>query len=110
MKVYVAGKVSGEDRDKCRYKFGYNSTKLREQGHKVINPFAMFDDMRGGFSKEDEMTICFAAITVCDAVYMLADWHESEGAKAEHKFALDHGKKIIYQAAEGLYGSKNNNV
>ena len=108
MKVYVAGKVTGEDRDKCRYKFGYNATKLREQGHKVINPFAMFEDMRKGFDKEDEMTICFAAITICDAVYMLADWHESEGAKMEHKYALDHGKKIIYQAAEGLYGNKNN--
>lgn len=104
MKIYVAGKVTGEDRDKCRYKFGYNSARLREQGHKVINPFALFEDMRKGFDKEDEMTICFAAISVCDAVYMLTDWHESEGAKMEHEFALNHGKKIIYQAAEGLHG------
>ena len=102
MKVYISGKVTGEFRDKCRYKFGYYATRLREQGHSVINPFAMFNDMRGDFDKEDEMTICFAAITVCDAVYMLEDWHDSEGAKMEHKFALDHGKKIIYQTAEGL--------
>ena len=102
MKIYVAGKVTGEFRDKCRYKFGYFATRLREQGHQVINPFAMLDDMRGVFTKEDEMTICFAAITVCDAVYMLEDWHESEGAKMEHKFALDHGKKIIYHSAEVL--------
>lgn len=99
-KVYVAGKVTGEDSYKCRSKFGYHASRLRAQGHKVINPFALFEDMRGDFDKEDEMTICFAAIAVCDAVYMLADWHESEGAKAEHKFALDHGKEIIYQTAE----------
>lgn len=110
MKVYIAGKVTGENREHCRYKFGYVSSELRKKGHSVINPFAMFEDMRGYFEKEDEMTICFAAITVCDAVYMLTDWHDSEGAKMEHKFALDHGKKIIYQAAEGLYGSKNSKV
>ena len=107
MKIYVAGKVTGEDRDKCRYKFGYNATRLRDQGHMVVNPFAMLDDLRGVFDKEAEMTICFAAISVCDAVYMLSDWHESEGAKMEHEFALNHGKKIIYQAAEGLNGGKS---
>ena len=101
-KIYVAGKVSGLDRDKTRYKFGYTSARLREKGYAVINPFAMLDDTRGYLDREAEMTICFAAISACDAVYMLEDWSDSPGARAEHKFALDHGKEIIYQTAERM--------
>ena len=42
------------------------------------------------------------AISACDAVYMLEDWSDSPGARAEHQFALDHGKEIIYQTAERM--------
>lgn len=102
MKVYVAGKVSGLDRDKTRYKFGYAATRLREKGHAVINPFAMLDDTRGALDYEDEMAICFAAVDVCDAIYMLEDWSESPGARREHEYALNKGKKIIYQTVERM--------
>ena len=101
-KVYVAGKVSGLDRDKTRDKFGYMASRLREQGYAVINPFAMLEDTRYDLDREAEMTICFAAITVCDAVYMLEDWSESPGARAEHEFAINKGKEIIYQTAERM--------
>lgn len=101
MKIYVAGKVSGLDRDKTRYKFGYAATKLREQGHAVINPFAMLEDLRRDFEYEDEMAICFAALDVCDAVYMLEDWPESPGARREHEYALNKGKQVIYQSVKG---------
>lgn len=101
-KIYVAGKVTGLDRDKTRYKFGYAASRLREKGFAVINPFAMLEDTRYQLDREAEMTICFAAISACDAVYMLEDWSDSPGARAEHKFALDHGKEIIYQTAERM--------
>ena len=106
MKVYVSGKVTGEDRDKTRDKFGYAATRLRENGHAVVNPFAMLEDLRRKFDREDEMTICFAALMVCDAIYMLKDWSDSPGARAEHEYAVNHGMKIIYQSAEAINGKK----
>lgn len=103
MKIYIAGKVTGEMPIPVQYKFGYASTKLKEQGHKVINPVALLRPMIvDGFDYEDLMTMCFAAISVCDAVYMLEDWHDSPRAKREHEYALNAGKKIIYQTAERM--------
>ena len=88
---------------KCQYKFGYISSKLREEGHKVINPVVLNDSLhKGGFDYEDIMRICYSAIDICDAVYMLDDWNESKGARLEHEFAINAGKKIIYQTAERM--------
>lgn len=98
MKIYIAGKVTGEDAFRCGLKFGYRSSKLREEGHKVINPFAIFSSLStAGFSHEDIMHLCYAAIDVCDAVYMLEDWPGSKGARMEHEYALKIGKTVIYQ-------------
>lgn len=98
MKIYIAGKVTGELPYKYRHKFGYTATKLRAEGHSVINPVEINDPLdKGDFDYEDRMVLCFAAIAICDAVYMLEDWHNSPGAKREHEYAVNAGKKIIYQ-------------
>ena len=100
-KVYVSGKITGEAPIACGLKFGYASTKLREQGYKVINPYALFKPMtEEGFDYDDLMSMCYRAIDVCDTVYMLDDWHLSSGAKNEHEYALTHSKTVIYQSAE----------
>lgn len=98
-KIYVAGGAADIDREKNRYKFGYASSKLRERGYAVINPFSMLEDTRHLLDTESELTICFAAISVCDSVYMLDDWAESLKARAEHEFALKQGKEVIYESA-----------
>ena len=101
MKIYVAGKITGDLPYHYKYKFGYAASNLRKEGHKVISPVelnaALEKDL---FDYEDMMTMCFAAIDVCEAVYMLMDWENSPGAKREHEYALKLGKKIMYQAAE----------
>lgn len=106
MKIYIAGKITGELPYYYWHKFGYAATKLRADGHQVINPVELNDPLeKGGFAYEDMMKICFAAIDVCEAVYMLKDWHESPGAKREHEYAINSGKKIIYQNAEKVAGN-----
>lgn len=103
MKIYVAGKVTGEFPYYCKYKFGYAATKLRKEGHKVISPMelgAAFE--KDQFDYEDIMAVCFASIDICDAVYMLEDWHNSPGARREHEYAINSGKEIIYQTAENV--------
>ena len=101
MKIYIAGKVTGEKPFHYMHKFGYAATKLREQGHSVINPLEINEPLNiGDFTYEDKMALCFAAIDICDAVYMLDDWPYSPGARREHEYALNAGKKIIYQNVE----------
>ena len=103
MKIYIAGKVTGEMPIPVNYKFGYAGTKLKEKGHKVINPVVLLQSMKNaGFDYEDLMAMCFKAIDICDAVYVLSDWHDSPGARREHEYAINSGKEIIYQTAENV--------
>ena len=50
MKVYVAGKITGESPIQCGLKFGYAASILKSQGYKVINPYMTFSPLsEGGF-------------------------------------------------------------
>lgn len=101
MKIYISGKISGVDRTKYEDKFRYAAQRLRDRGHKVINPVYMCAGLaRDGFTYDDLMQIDIAALEVCDAVYMLADWKESPGARREHERAEELGLEIIYQEEE----------
>ena len=42
-------------------------------------------------------------LATCDAIYMLPDFLDSKGAKAEHAFAVATGKKVYY--AEELFAN-----
>ena len=102
-KIYIAGKITGELPFDCGHKFGYAATKLKGQGNAVFNPYYTLNPMTtSGFNYEDLMKMCFRAIEVCDAVYMLKDWHDSPGARREHEYALKIGKEVIYEIAENV--------
>lgn len=103
MKIYIAGKVTGLKPTEYGLKFGYTASKLRKRGHSIINPVPMLSDVFWGeFSHADLMHICYSAIDVCDAVYMLKNWTDSRGAKLEHEYALKNGKKIYYEEIKGV--------
>lgn len=44
----------------------------------------------------DYMTISFALLSVCDAIYMLPGWENSNGATAELHYANVHGKIVMF--------------
>jgi hypothetical protein len=99
MKVYISGKITGEIPYKTMGKFGFAMSHLRDKGHTPFNPAVTFSTLAGSFSYDDIMKLCFAAIDICDAVYMLEDWHDSPGARAEHEYALKKGKEVLYETA-----------
>lgn len=94
MKVYIAGRITGVDYDKAVEMFDAAEHIWIARGDSVINPTCLPGE---GFSHADYMHICLAMIDVCDAVYFLNNWRQSEGAKQEHEYAVAHGKKIIYE-------------
>ena len=101
MKIYISGKITGLKPTDYGLRFGHTASKLRSKGNRVINPAVMLSEANSeGFNHDELMHICYAAIDVCDAVYMLSNWFESKGAKLEHQYALDKGKKVFYQGVE----------
>lgn len=90
-KIYIAGKITGLD----NYKELFNKVEKEflAKGYRVMNPSILPE----GFTWIEYMTICYKMIDVCDEIYMLNNWTDSDGAKAEHYYATEKGKKISYQ-------------
>ena len=95
MKVYIAGKITGEDRSAVVEKFANASCKLRTAGHLPFNPSVLPDYEQ--VDHADYMHICYAMVDVCDAIYMLKDWRQSAEAREELQYASDWKKKIMYE-------------
>ena len=101
MKIYIAGKITGEPIRECYEKFWFASDYICLEMSEImfteiINPL----ELKGiyfGITHQKAMDICLDALKECTHAYFLKDWKESEGAKIEHKFCIDNGIKIIYQ-------------
>lgn len=100
-KVFISGKITGEQIDECFHKFANAWLYIFElekddQIIEKVNPLWL-EGIYFGISHKEAMEICLKELKTCSHIYMLKDWKESEGAKIEHQFALDNGIKIIYQ-------------
>lgn len=108
-RIYIAGKITGEDLDKCEEKFNAYGhylaeskfiTKLsnfRESGNIsfthgfLINAHLIPDGTWEKYMKND-----LRQLLLCDEIHMLPCWVNSKGAKIEHQLALDLGIVIKY--------------
>lgn len=90
MKVYIAGKITG-DAD-YRAKFKRAEDRLKEEGYTVINPAVL----TSGLDRADYGRICAAMLDSADAVAFLGDFGESQGAKLEFEYCKYAKKKIIH--------------
>lgn len=97
MKIYIAGKITGEPRMEMKAKFNHAAEQLSKQGHETFIPSVLpaYDDV----SHADYLHVCFGMIDICDAIYMLKDWQRSKGARMELQYAADWRKKILYEDA-----------
>ncbi len=90
MKIYIAGKITGDKYYKRKFREVENM--LRGHGHIVISPTVLAD----GMTTADYMRICFAMIDTADAVFFLPDWTQSKGAQLEMAYCQYIGKEIYY--------------
>ena len=89
MKVYIAGKITGNENYKAE--FAEAEEKLRELGHIPLNPAVLPE----GLEKADYMRICLAMLDSADAIAPLLSWTRSDGAAIEMSLARYTGKKQI---------------
>ena len=86
MKVYIAGKIAGDQRYKV--KFREAAKALEAAGHVVLNPATLPDGLTGA----DYMRICMAMVDVSDVAVFLPDYRESRGAMVEWAYCQRIGK------------------
>lgn len=86
MKIYIAGKISGEDMAECAIKFEKAYKEIRSMGADAVNPLTVVDDPHAAW--QDAMRKCVRAMMGCDAVFALPDYTDSKGAMIETDLAL----------------------
>ena len=108
MRVYISGKI-GEDvlSEATRQKFARAEAMLKGKGFETFNPttsglgahaesLARAADYKTSFYQE--ILLCdLAQLAQCDAIYMLADWSESNGANVEFDFAVATDKQRFWE-------------
>ena len=110
MRIYIAGKITGEPIITCLKKFIRAAARISTQFIKIeervnetvgVAPDTIIPlELEGiyfGISHEAAMKICLEALKDCTHAYFLDDWKQSEGAQEEHLFCEENGIKIIYQ-------------
>ena len=96
MKIYIAGKITGNPDYVAQ--FAEAEAALRAKGHSVMNPArivpaAAFD----AFDYRDSMRVSRAMQNVCEAVYFLPNWKDSDGARQEHAHARATWQRMYFK-------------
>ena len=109
-RVYIAGPVAGCDLDETIERFASLQTKLEKEGHTVINPVAIIQEvnfarfMAGKVELSDDNTkhrrvilshCIFSLLRYADELHLLPGWQESAGSQAEKKVAEAIGLPVI---------------
>lgn len=92
MVVYIAGRMRGLE-DFGQSKFMAAEDKLVEAGHTVLNPAKFPPTM----PYERCMPICLAMLEQADAIYVLDNWEDSEGARLELAYARFQKKVVMFE-------------
>lgn len=101
MIVYIAGKITGEPLEFCKYKFQEVENTFREKGIIPVNPFKLGCKDHWSFAQCKPFN--FKAIRQCNAIFMLADYQDSPGSLDELNYAIQLKLPVYYQAANDFY-------
>lgn len=125
MRIYISGKIGEEViSEATREKFARAERMLRAKGYEVFNPADPFfnrcivDSARRAWNRDKEQAASngdwewdeplydyilledLHTLHGCDAIYMLADWEESDSANVELDFARATKKRIFWERKE----------
>lgn len=99
IKIYIAGKITGEPLQPCMDKFAHAENLIRALGAAPVNPFKL--GIPHHFTFEESKPYNFKALSFCTAIFMLSDYVKSPGAMEELYEAQRLGLDIFYEDQEG---------
>lgn len=101
MNIYISGQISGLDYDDAFQMFADAEAFLASRGLTPVNPMKSEGEVPGRkwaeYIAEDVLLI-----DDCDAIYMLPNWQNSNGAKVERHLCEVLGKPIYYAASASV--------
>lgn len=93
-RIYITGKVTGLPYEEVKRKFQQAENYLTTLGLKAINPTKLIGE---DCPWPEAMKACIRDLCTCDAIYLLKDYHKSNGAMLEHAVAAGIGLEIIHE-------------
>lgn len=93
MKIYIAGAITSDPDYKQKFKSAEKD--LRFRGHDVVSPI-----YHSGPKYKDYLIQGLAALSGCDAVYLLSDYAASPGAQLELRLATLLGIRVLYESPQ----------
>jgi hypothetical protein len=94
-KIYISGKITGLPKDVYEKYFNETEDYLIAIGYEAINPLKVVAAL--GIDENDYPKLMGAnieALLNCDYIYLLDNWRDSKGARAEKAIADIMGIKI----------------
>lgn len=95
MKVYISGRIKGLPPFYSQMRFAQVERKLSDSGHEAVNPWKL--DSSDCKEWDDYLMRDLEVLKECDAIYMLSNWQESEGAQVEYHFARGRNMYIMHE-------------
>jgi nucleoside 2-deoxyribosyltransferase len=94
MLIYISGAITNNPNYQADFKKAEQWLMLKD--YTPINP-AKFITNLPKLTEEQIMKIDYCLLEMCDGIFMLSGWQESNGACAELSYAKSLGKKVKYQ-------------
>ncbi len=92
IKIYIAGKVTGEDYQQCFDKFQAIEATLTGLGYHVLNPMRI---VKQGTPWMDAMETLRPHLINANVALFLPDWHDSQGCIEERIIAMNYNVEIV---------------
>ena len=99
MKIYISGKITGLDAKEAFGLFEDAETSIRDIcGHEPVNPMR---DEKPGLTWAQYLAEDIVLIEQCDAIFLLPNWQDSNGARLE-RLAAELMGKAVFEAIEAI--------
>ena len=96
MRIYISGPITGHEQT-AHDRFKAAEDWLEHLGHETINPWSVSESIipHINLDHDEWLTLDKAMISVCDAIYLMRGWDESDGCEIERKYADELGLIIM---------------
>ena len=98
IRIYISGRITKGDFKENLKHFNNAQQRLQAAGYDVINP-AKIGEVLPTLRHDEYMRVDEEYLRICDVIYMLDGYAESEGATEELNMAHNLGKTILYETA-----------
>lgn len=95
MKIYISGPITGTD--DYMERFDRAEKMLTEAGFSVVNPAKVNAQLPKDTEYGEYMDMSLTMLHMCEAVYFLNNWQNSNGAMIEFEEAYGNKKIILFE-------------